>query len=91
MRTSPAQLPVVRLTEQATRDIRQLPSHVVDRLEGIFDRLSRWPDVSGVERIKYHPAGYYRIRTGDWRVVFRPEGPNIVVDRVLHRSKAYER
>ena len=33
----------------------------------------------------------YRLRVGDYRVLFDLEGDSVVVRRVLHRSKAYER
>lgn len=36
-------------------------------------------------------AGHYRIRTGDWRVVFRPDGDDrVVVSRVAHRREVYD-
>jgi mRNA-degrading endonuclease RelE of RelBE toxin-antitoxin system len=33
--------------------------------------------------------GYHRIRTGDWRVLFRVEADVIVV-RIAHRSTVYD-
>jgi mRNA-degrading endonuclease RelE of RelBE toxin-antitoxin system len=35
-------------------------------------------------------AGHFRIRTGDWRVIFRVVTPQIVVVRIKHRSEVYE-
>jgi mRNA interferase RelE/StbE len=32
----------------------------------------------------------YRLRVGDWRVLFEVEGQTVTIHRVLHRSKAYE-
>jgi mRNA-degrading endonuclease RelE of RelBE toxin-antitoxin system len=31
-----------------------------------------------------------RIRTGDWRIVFRIVSPNVIVVTIAHRSKVYE-
>ncbi len=33
----------------------------------------------------------YRLRVGDYRVLFEVQGDLITIHRVLHRSKAYER
>lgn len=35
-------------------------------------------------------AGLYRIRTGDYRVLFRVKGPEVIVERVGHRDRFYE-
>jgi len=35
-------------------------------------------------------AGHYRIRTGDWRIIFRLVKPNVIVVRIKHRSEVYE-
>ena len=35
-------------------------------------------------------AGWYRVRTGDYRVRFRVEGDTVVIDHVGHRSTFYE-
>jgi len=32
----------------------------------------------------------YRIRTGDWRIIFRLLKPNVIVVRIKHRSEVYE-
>lgn len=33
---------------------------------------------------------YYRLRVGDWRVLFEVDGKAIVVHEVKHRSEAYD-
>jgi mRNA-degrading endonuclease RelE of RelBE toxin-antitoxin system len=35
-------------------------------------------------------AGWYRVRTGDYRVRFRVKGESILVDKIGHRSEFYE-
>jgi mRNA-degrading endonuclease RelE of RelBE toxin-antitoxin system len=34
--------------------------------------------------------GHYRIRLGDWRVIFKPVRSDLIVVRVAHRSTVYE-
>lgn len=56
----------------------------------IFVRLQSWPDVSGAKPLRHGLAGHFRIRTGDWRVMFRVLSPNVIVVSIEHRSRVYE-
>ncbi len=47
-------------------------------------------DLSGnVKRLK-HMRPQYRLRVGDWRVLFEVEHTRIIIHHVSHRSSAYE-
>jgi mRNA interferase RelE/StbE len=81
---------VVRLSADAQEDFEALPSTMKARVLAVFERLERWPDVSGAKPLKGRWAGHYRIRTGDWRVVFRFVSPEVIVVRIKHRSDVYE-
>jgi mRNA-degrading endonuclease RelE of RelBE toxin-antitoxin system len=35
-------------------------------------------------------AGHHRIRTGDWRIIFRAVKPSLLVVRIKHRRDVYE-
>ena len=53
-------------------------------------RLQRWPEVSGAKPLRGELSGYYRMRTGDYRILFRVEGECVRVERVGHRDRFYE-
>ncbi len=80
----------VRTTPDAEVDLRKVPTTIKARLLGVLDRLDRWPNVSGAKALTGDWGGHYRIRTGDWRVVFRVDGSDVVIVRIMHRSKVYE-
>lgn len=80
----------VLLTPEAQEDFEALPATIRARVLRIFERLHGWPNVSGAKPLSGEWAGHYRIRTGDWRVVFRVVSPRIVVVRIKHRSEVYE-
>ncbi len=61
----------VLLTPEAVSDIQGLPAPIVARMQGLIERLGRWPDVSGVKPLTGALAGKYRLRTGDYRLQFR--------------------
>ena len=46
--------------------------------------------MSGTKALRGEWAGHYRIRTGDWRVIFRPVSPDVIIVRIKHRSEVYD-
>lgn len=81
---------VVSITPGAARELDGLPLTIKGRVLAVFERLGRWPEVSGAKPLRGELAGLYRIRTGDYRVLFRIEGRQVVVERVGHRDRFYE-
>jgi mRNA-degrading endonuclease RelE of RelBE toxin-antitoxin system len=81
----------VRITPEAEAEFGVLPVVIRIRVEAVYARLEQWPNVSGARPLSGALAGHFRIRTGDWRVVFRPDGSDVVVVRIQHRSEVYER
>ncbi len=78
----------IEFRPKAVRDLKRLSPDVSRRIEQKVQLLSN--DMTGdVKRlVNYRPG--YRLRVGDWRVVFQPEGSRLVVHRVVHRSEAYD-
>ena len=79
----------VLLTPEAQTDLDKLPVVIRARVLKIVERLRSWPDVSGAKALSGQLAGYFRIRTGDWRIVFQIVAPNVIVVRIKHRSQVY--
>jgi mRNA-degrading endonuclease RelE of RelBE toxin-antitoxin system len=80
----------VVLAEDALDDVRALPVTMRARLDGVITRLEAWPNVSGAKALRKEWKGHYRIRMGDWRVIFQVVRPNVIVVRIAHRSTVYE-
>lgn len=80
----------VLLTPEGQAEFDRLPVTIRARVLGVFERLADWPEVSGAKALRKEWAGHYRIRTGDWRVIFRVVAPNVIVVRIKHRSEVYE-
>ena len=78
----------VRILPTALKDVgRMSPDvarRVVRKIEGLQNNLAG--DVKRL--VDFHPP--YRLRVGDWRVLFDIVGPRVLVQRVLHRSQAYD-
>jgi mRNA-degrading endonuclease RelE of RelBE toxin-antitoxin system len=58
----------------------------------VFERLVRWPNVSGAKPLRGSLKGAYRVRTGDWRVLFTVDeaAKRITVFRIANRRDVYD-
>ena len=79
----------VLLAKDAQTDYDDLPATIQVRVSAIVERLRNWPTVSGAKALSGQWAGHFRIRTGDWRVIFRVVTPRLVVVRIKHRREVY--
>lgn len=79
----------VRFSQRGNRDFDRLPLRIQARVLQVIERLQHWPEVSGAKPLRYDWAGCYRIRTGDYRVIFQVQDDVIVV-HIAHRKDVYE-
>lgn len=80
----------VALTPRAARELDGLPKMIRLRFLGLFERLESWPAVSGAKPLSGTLTGRFRMRTGDYRLIFRPDGDTLIVERIGHRDGFYE-
>jgi mRNA interferase RelE/StbE len=80
----------VELTPDSLDEFRALPGTIQKRVQKVIGRLQDWPDVSGARGLSGNLAGWFRIRTGDYRIRFRVEWNRIIVDKIGHRKDVYE-
>jgi len=80
----------VLLTPAAARELHVLTPIMKRRVQAVFVRLKSWPATSGAKPLRHALVGTFRIRTGDWRVVFRIDGDEVLVERIAHRRDVYD-
>ena len=78
-------------TGAALKQLESLPPEIVARVAKLYERLEKWPQVSGAKPLTGSLAGRWRLRTGDYRLQFRIEGVTVIVEKVGHRDQFYER
>ncbi len=79
----------VELKPRAEKDLRSLPRvearKIAEKLKVLGSSLS-----GDVKRLtNFTPE--YRLRVGNYRVLFEVEGSSIIVYRIMHRQKAYSK
>ncbi len=72
----------------AKASLKRMSPDVSRRVLGKIERLRN--DLAGdVKRLKAFVPNY-RLRVGDWRVLFEVDSERIIVHDIKHRSEAYE-
>ena len=74
----------------AERELRKLDKAAFKAVSKLIDQLQTEPRPRGCEKIQGHP-GFFRVRAGDFRVIYYPMTPDrLVVLVVRDRKDAYK-
>ncbi len=81
----------IQIVRSAQKDIRGLPGTVRNRVVIKIYQLAQTPRPSGCEKLKGSKSSY-RIRIGDYRVVYRIKEEMILIEvlRAGHRRDVYK-
>lgn len=79
----------VHLEHRVERDLRRMPKDVVRRLDALFQQLAEDPRPDGVVKLAGKTSSGWRVRVGDYRILYQIEGSRIYVYRLKHRRDAY--
>jgi mRNA interferase RelE/StbE len=78
----------IEWTEPAIDDLAALDKSPARRVKQAVERFAE-SGVGDVKKLKAIDPPEYRLRVGDWRVLFEIEGEAVRILRVRHRSQAY--
>ncbi|MCX6212879.1 type II toxin-antitoxin system RelE/ParE family toxin [Spirosoma sp.] len=86
------------ITESAAKELKRIPAKMQDRIFEKIEGLVEEPKPNGHKKLKnFDMPGndyndYYRIRVGDYRVIYAIEDAEITifVMKVAHRKNVYE-
>jgi mRNA interferase RelE/StbE len=77
----------VEFKPRALKDLKGLPVAESDRIVARAEALQN--DLVGDVKRLTNFTPEYRLRVGNYRVLFEVEGPKVVIYRVRHRKDAY--
>jgi len=80
----------IEFAPSAIKQLEKLPKVMQRRIAAKIDALGREPRPHGVEKLEAR-EGLYRIRVGDYRVVYaiRDERLIVLILRIAHRKDVY--
>lgn len=79
----------IEIRKSAIKDLQKINEPFKNKLHEKIISLKNFPDVSNIKKLtNFEPA--YRMRVGDYRVLFDVVEDTIFIGRVLHRQESYE-
>lgn len=79
----------IRIRKSAIKDLKKIDNPVIDKINRKIKELENFPDVTNIKRLtNFEPA--YRLRIGNYRVLFDVVDDTIYIGRVLHRKESYK-
>jgi mRNA interferase RelE/StbE len=81
----------ISINPSALKELGKLPKVIAKKAEKAIDALSEEPRPIGVKKLKGTDEHLYRIRIGDYRIIYSIEDEIKIVDvlKVGHRKEIY--
>ena len=81
----------VEWTEDALDDLEELDKQIAKRILKKVSWFSRHFDNIVPETLSGALSGTYKLRVGDWRVIYTIEADRVVIEGIGHRKEVYNR
>lgn len=81
----------ITFTREAEKTLRALPVNIRRLITAKIEQYAADPgSLSNNVKALKGKSGYFRLRVGDWRVIFREDGTVIAIMRIASRGSAYD-
>ena len=79
----------IYIRKSAIRDLKKIDGKNKEKINSGISELQKFPEVSGVKKLtNFEPS--YRLRVGDYRILFDVSENMIEIGRILHRKDSYK-
>lgn len=79
----------IRIRRSAIKDLKRISPEYKSKIPKKILSLNNFPDVRNIKKLtNFEPA--YRLRVGDYRILFDVVDNCIEIGRVLHRKESYK-
>ena len=79
---------IVRIKKSATKDIQNISEPFKTQIKKKVQQLSYYPNVPNIKKLtNYNPP--FRLRVGNYRILFDIVDNILIVSRIKHRKEAY--
>ena len=78
----------IELRKSAIKDLKSISEPYKTKLHTKISELQKFPNLQNIKKLtNFEPA--YRLRVGNYRVLFDVVEDTIIIGRVLHRQNSY--
>ena len=78
----------IEIRKSAIKDLKNISEPFKTKIHNKVLELKKFPDLQNIKKLtNFEPA--YRLRIGDYRVLFDVEENIIIIGRILHRKESY--
>ena len=78
----------IELRKSAIKDLKSISEPYKTKLHNKILELQKFPNLQNIKKLtNFEPA--YRLRVGNYRVLFDVIDDTIIIGRVLHRQNSY--
>jgi mRNA interferase RelE/StbE len=80
----------IELRKSAIKDLNNLPKKIKAVIHLKIAELADFPQLPNIKKLTdFEPA--YRLRIGDYRILFDVIDNKIIIGRILHRKESYKK
>ncbi|MEA3456731.1 MAG: type II toxin-antitoxin system RelE/ParE family toxin [Campylobacterota bacterium] len=80
---------IVKIDDRVIKDLSKIHKGEVNKIFSKIEELEKFPHIPNIKKLtNFEPP--YRLRVGNYRVLFDIENNIITVYRVKHRKKSYK-
>lgn len=79
----------IKIRRSAIKDLKKIDIENKEKIHSSILELTKFPNVTNVKKLtNFEPA--YRLRVGDYRILFDASENTIEIGRILHRKDSYK-
>ena len=79
----------INIRKSAIKDLKKIDISTKKKLHDKILSLKEFPNLSNIKKLtNFEPA--YRLRVGDYRILFDVTDDSIEIGRILHRKDSYK-
>lgn len=79
----------VVIKKSAVKDFKKINEPYKSTIKAKIQSLESFPDIQQIKQLKNHDPKY-RLRVGDYRILFDVTQTQVIVARILHRKESYQ-
>jgi mRNA interferase RelE/StbE len=78
----------LEIRKSAIKDLKNIPEPFKSKIHNKIQDLTNFPNIQHIKKLtNFEPA--YRLRVGNYRILFDVLNDVIIIGRVLHRQSSY--